>query len=275
MKYKNGTFVLVPNLQRLATKSSELQVIYMWLCTYADKNGKCFPSRTTLAKQAGCGIKTVDKYLQQLVDDGFITKETRSKSGTKEKLSNMYQLLLLDEVEQEMPYPSVVLDTTPRVEKDTVTIPITNYTHITTLQPEVVLPKQEEVKPLIGQLPMSFGKTYIMRLHHVYRLLWKKQYGTALSGANIGRFGKAMKTLIPDHTEYQISALLLTFFNWYGASNDNTNDNKYLSDKGFPIEMMMSKIDIFITYLTNYKGLCYSNQDDVKRYVVERLKKLI
>lgn len=142
MKYKPGTFILVPNILLLAGKPSEMQVIYMWLCTYADKEGKCFPSRATLARQSGCGIRTVDKYLEKLVEEDFILKEIRRSSTGKQNLSNTYTLLLKDsEIDtlcqvsdpanvtqvQEL-HPNVIQkNTRDSVEKSTGTISINNY----------------------------------------------------------------------------------------------------------------------------------------------------
>ena len=155
MKYKPGTFVLVPNLNQLSGKPSEMQVIYMWLCTYADDDGRCFPSRRTLAKESGCNIKTVDKYIQQLVDDGFIEKENRGIEGSKQKLSNFYTMLLLEGGSAENGSTLV-----PKTEvggstkNGAVTISNNNYNNITILE--------EEDKPLQevkNSLPEELGKT--------------------------------------------------------------------------------------------------------------------
>jgi hypothetical protein len=137
MKYKPGTFILVPNLHHLDGKPSEMQVIYMWLCSFADSEGMCFPARTTLARISGCNIKTVDKYLLRLEEEGFITKTQRNIKGKKELMSNLYQLLLMkDRVEVA---PKTVLGSTkngatPSTENGAVTISNINYNHLTVVE---------------------------------------------------------------------------------------------------------------------------------------------
>lgn len=285
MKYKKGTFIVVPNQQALAGKPSELQAIYIWLCSYADKDGRCFPARRTLAKNAGCNIKTLDKYLNMLIDEGFIAKETRKIAGSEENLSNSYQLLLVDYdaivnggstengtiVYQKRNTPSTKNGATPSTENGAVTKSNNNSIHLTdTTNVNVV-----EQKRLLGQLPDRLGKNAITRLGAIYRALWRKKYGTECTSINYGKFGKIIKMLLQNNTEAQITALLLTYFNWSGASDDNANEYKYLSDKGFPIELLPSKRDIFVAYLTNNRGVCYDNLQEVEGYVARNLKNIL
>ena len=144
MKYEKGTFMVVPNKNHLRGKPSEMQSIYFWLCDHINDDGNCFPSRTKIAKEAGCGIRTVDKYLKQLVDEGFVEITLRKKSGTQENMSSLYQVMLLNAL------PSVKKNTTPSVKKDIVTVPSINSTHLTTNTPTVAPPFsfQEELEKL-------------------------------------------------------------------------------------------------------------------------------
>lgn len=48
MKYEKGTFITVPNIQRLQELPPAAQALFMWLCAYADKDGRCYPSRAAL-----------------------------------------------------------------------------------------------------------------------------------------------------------------------------------------------------------------------------------
>jgi len=95
MKYKKGTFVVIPNKQYLKGKPSEMQSIYFWLCEHADDTGGCFPTKETISDDAGCSHNTVDKYLKQLSDEGFLRITNRRKRGSKEFTSNHYQVLIL------------------------------------------------------------------------------------------------------------------------------------------------------------------------------------
>lgn len=95
MKYKKGTFVVIPNKQHLKGKPSEMQSIYFWLCEHADDTGGCFPTKDTISDDAGCSHNTTDKYLKQLEDEGFLRITNRRKKGSKEFTSNHYQVLIL------------------------------------------------------------------------------------------------------------------------------------------------------------------------------------
>lgn len=131
MKYEKGSFVTVPNKKHLKGKPSEMQSIYFWICDHADENGVCFPSRKTLANESGSNIRTVDKYLTQLVEEGFLAKFFRKKEGTNEQTSNLYQIMVIEEDPvSKTALPSVKNSTTPSVKNSTLTKPIINRTHL-------------------------------------------------------------------------------------------------------------------------------------------------
>lgn len=153
MKYKKGTFVVVPNIDILAGKKTELQSIFMWLCSYSNDDGQCYPSRKALASKSGLTVKTVDKYLAELVSLGLISKTPRLKIGTYENTSNLYQINIPDLVLYDKPvyvtdtHHSVSNIPTSSHPNDPVTIPSINYTNLTNTQPEVVPVKVKEIKP--------------------------------------------------------------------------------------------------------------------------------
>lgn len=97
-KYEKGTFVVVPNKNVLKGLSPNLQIIFFWVCSFADENGVCWPSRSTIAKNSGIGKQTVDKHIKNLVELGFLTKEKR-KDGAK-NMTNVYQIMVIDGVVQ-------------------------------------------------------------------------------------------------------------------------------------------------------------------------------
>lgn len=94
MKYAKGTFTVVPNRELLRGLPPTTQALYVWLCSYADENGECYPSRSKLAKDIGGGVRTVDTHLKKLEELGLIEKENRVKNN--EKQSNLYQLLIVE-----------------------------------------------------------------------------------------------------------------------------------------------------------------------------------
>ncbi len=124
MKYVKDSFIVVPNKQQLDGKPSQYQSIYFWICNYADKKGQCFPARSTLAKNAGVGIHTVDKILKQMQEDGLLSFQQRYNKDNKSQKSNLYQLLLVEEIdtpthESTTPLPVSVLPPLP------VSVPLT------------------------------------------------------------------------------------------------------------------------------------------------------
>ena len=71
----------------------------MWLCVHSDESGKSFPTRKTLALEAGVNLKTLDKYIDAMKVKGLITVVSRNKPNSKEKTSNLYQVNILEYLE--------------------------------------------------------------------------------------------------------------------------------------------------------------------------------
>lgn len=94
MRYQKGTFVTVPNIQTLEKLPPSAQALFMWLCSYADEQGQCFPSRSVLANNLHCSIRSVDTHLNTLIKQGYIKKENRFRDN--EQTSNLYQIMLID-----------------------------------------------------------------------------------------------------------------------------------------------------------------------------------
>lgn len=243
MKYKKGTFVVVPNKEHLKGKPSEMQTIYFWLCDHSDEDGECFPSRSKIAKEAGCGIKTVDKYLKLLVDEGFLGIEQRKKNGTKENMSNLYTLLLKDTYPLKEPHPSVVLDPTPSVEKGAVTIPSINSTQITIL-------------------PESRGKTPSLRLLTIYKDCFKFFYGFDYK-PNFGRDLKILKDLLESYSELQTARLLIIFFNWHGMTGSDTKEFNFLSGATFSLGLFKMNTSKYEAYSRNVLGEKFDDDSEL------------
>mgnify|MGYP000955562568 CR=1 FL=1 len=93
MKYEKGSFIVVPNKHTIATLEAFSQLIYFWLCDFADDDGACWPSRMTLANRAKVSVKTVDRALAQLEERGLIKKENRFYENAP--TTNFYQLYIV------------------------------------------------------------------------------------------------------------------------------------------------------------------------------------
>ncbi len=118
MKFRPNTFITVPNKDVLKGKDPYLQNVFMWICSYIDENGMCFPSRNRLAEDSGVSVRTLDKYINELVELNLIVKEKRAQEGNY--LSNRYWVNIV-EVVQMTTLPPANDDTTPSASYDTLT----------------------------------------------------------------------------------------------------------------------------------------------------------
>ncbi len=96
-KYRKGSYIVIPNKGILRGKKAAFQSVYFWICEHSNENGTCYPGRARLANEAGVDIKTVDKYLQEMVTLGLLTVTNRFKKNTKEKDTNLYQIMVVEE----------------------------------------------------------------------------------------------------------------------------------------------------------------------------------
>lgn len=92
MKYERGSFITVPSREKLRGMHPNAQILYVWLCSYANETGKCFPSRKTLATDCGFSENTVDRMLSMLVKNGLLTKKHQKVGDTN--TSNLYTVLI-------------------------------------------------------------------------------------------------------------------------------------------------------------------------------------
>lgn len=83
--------------------------ILVCLANYADENGECWPSIKTMARNAGCGERSVYRYLDELIELGLIEKEERTgKNGGR--AASRYKLVTKT--------PSAKLADTPLCQSD-------------------------------------------------------------------------------------------------------------------------------------------------------------
>lgn len=230
----------------LEKKPPELQVIFLWICHFANDEGQCFPSRSALAKKCGVSVRTVDKYIIQLIELGLIEKTKRRKRGSVENTSNLYQVVLLSAP------PSANNNTTPSAGDIPITISNINYTNLTTNDKITLNEKQ--------------GKTPTARLQSLYGKYFKHTYGF-YPKAQYGSLGKCFKDLLSHYSEIQIAALLIVFFNWQGMDDRNPSEKKWLVDKAHSIWLFKSNASTYEAYLRNYKDLSREFDDDEKLIV--------
>lgn len=271
MKYEKGTFITVPNIEHLSGLSGLTTALFLWICKYSDDNGECFPSRAKLAKDMSCTVQTIDNHIKILLDKGLITKEVRKKSGTKQNMSNMYCVQIIGHVANETTLGSQLNDPTPSQPNDTVTKPIINQTHLTKISETVVSDKTDIL--ITGQLPESRGKSYVNRVKSVYCDLFNNKYGF-YPDINMGRFGKALKTLMETKTELQISAMMIVFFDWAGMTGDDNFTRQKLIDATHNFAWFFSTVNQYEVYLRNVYGLDLDNEEEVRKFVGRTLLQL-
>lgn len=84
------TFIFKDKTLKASDKS-----VYSVLCMYADNvTSECFPSRTTLMKEAGVSDKTLRNSLDRLKSEGYI--DIKSRYNSAGRASNLYILLNVD-----------------------------------------------------------------------------------------------------------------------------------------------------------------------------------
>ncbi len=83
---------MVPSKAVLRNLNPIAQNLYMWLCSYANETGNCFPSRTTLAFDVGCSDRTIDNMLELLIEKGLVKKTQRVHEGVN--LTNYYTVIV-------------------------------------------------------------------------------------------------------------------------------------------------------------------------------------
>lgn len=139
MLYEKGTFVIVPNKNYLKGQKPIVLAVFFWLCSFSDEYGECFPSRQRLADDCCVTVKTIDGALKKLEELCLIQKIKRKKKEGDYQ-SNLYQIICLNSfdtvredegVVEKTTLPSVKNDTRGSVKNDILTIPNTNYNHLT------------------------------------------------------------------------------------------------------------------------------------------------
>lgn len=93
MKYEKGSFITVPNKEKLLGIDPQAQCLYLWLCYHANQSGECFPSIRRLSEETGMKKDSVIKATKILLEKGILKKVTRKKG--KENLTNVYEVIIL------------------------------------------------------------------------------------------------------------------------------------------------------------------------------------
>ena len=100
---ENGNYFLMPkDVFHLQLCPGELAV-YTYLRNCINKNYECWPSYNTIGNAVGMSKKTVKRYVDSLLEKGFITAEPTSRfteGGLKVNGNLMYHIRPIAEAEQ-------------------------------------------------------------------------------------------------------------------------------------------------------------------------------
>lgn len=191
--YEKGSFTVIPNKDLLRGKKGGVQSVYFWICDHADEHGLCWPSRQTIADDAGVSLRVIDEYISELIEIGVI-KKTSQKRG-KENISNLYQVLI-PEVVANLPLPSSKSAITPSSKSAPVTVPMYNSTQEDMASPTFLKEKTEELEMYLNfPFPVVEGISEETRDDgEGYVQCWLERNGKRLRQSEINTLEREHKT---------------------------------------------------------------------------------
>lgn len=257
-------------IDKLFSISPDSVTLYMFYIKTSkwQRTNQVFTTNTYGMKCLSWGSKRYSEAKKVLEEEGLIT--IKQKRDNKGRITGYYvkiNYLFKQKTIQDISNPEV--DGTGPGQEETNALSTNTINALS-----INIPLTEGEDSLLVKLPDKYGKTPLLRLGWAYKSLWYKIYGTK-STLPYGRFGKAIKSLLIDHSEMQIAVLLYTYFHWYGGDGRNENEHMFISNAGFPIEMMVKKTDLMVAYLVNNQSLAYDDSVAVKQYAVRVLKDIL
>ena len=84
-KKQNKLFVgaFIPNWLLKRTELSQgAKLCYVQLCQHADKDGKCYSSQETIAKEIGASLRSTKNYIKELKNNELINSKRRGLTKT-------------------------------------------------------------------------------------------------------------------------------------------------------------------------------------------------
>lgn len=77
-------------------KNRALQVL-LYLIDRTNKEQTCFPAVTTIGRELHISISTVKRAMRELVEAGYVTKESRFRENNGDQTSNLYTLYFIQD----------------------------------------------------------------------------------------------------------------------------------------------------------------------------------
>lgn len=114
------------------------------------------------------------------------------------------------------------------------------------------------------QLILPLRGNRLQRLVALYSLLWHRRYGRRPT-VNYGRVGSALQPLWDNYSEYQLSLMMIQFFDW--------SDIK-LTEKCYPITWFPNTADAIAVYLQNVLKVNLDSDQAIKPIIDKELKSM-
>lgn len=122
-------------------------------------------------------------------------------------------------------------------------------------------------------LPEKRGSNYIQRITSVYSDLFKDKYGF-YPAINFGKVGNLLKSMILNHTELQIAAMLIVFFDWAGMDGSSDFDREKLVNAAHSFGWFYGTTNQYEIYLRNVLKINLDNEEDTRDFVAKYLLEL-
>ena len=141
--FDKGTFIIVPDKEALRGRPPLEQLVAIWIGDYGLTDA--FPSRKTIARDCGVSVKSIDRAIAKLEQDGIITKRRR-KNQNGGDTSNSYSRIMRGDIGAGA---SDKNDTGASDKNDTLTTPSIELTQneLTQLNNSYVAPATQEPLP--------------------------------------------------------------------------------------------------------------------------------
>ena len=89
--FDKGTFIIVPDKEALRGRPPLEQLVAIWIGDYGLTDA--FPSRKTIARDCGVSVKSIDRAIAKLEQDGILTKR-KQKASNGGYTSNSYSRVM-------------------------------------------------------------------------------------------------------------------------------------------------------------------------------------
>lgn len=121
------------------------------------------------------------------------------------------------------------------------------------------------------QLPLEMGTTPVARLTNLYSRILQSKLGTRPI-INYGMAGRIFKTILRQMNEVQAAAIVIAHCNYNSAKDEWLS--KQLKTRMYPLSMMLSNVNVFISYLIYERKVEFDDIDNLKEIVYKYIDRL-